>query len=176
MRVQAGIGTVQDAQVHGPAVVAAGNHFIERRIQQAGQTLSAHLRVTGQGGPACCHVSTVGGSKTLRRAHLAIVKNAALHIAAAIDRCQLPSTKVTSGLAHHARSVGIHRLKGGDALPVRRGVEPVLDNEGHVGQGRGVVTGIAHADSLETGTRFPEKRAFSAGIYLVPDSFIFETV
>jgi len=139
MRVQAGIGAVQDARIHGPAMVGRGQHFVQRGVQQLGQALAASVGGAGQCGPACLHEGCIGGGKAVGRAHPALLQAAALQVGRAVERGQHVGAKAPGRLDHHIGRLLVQGFMGRHAAPVALGAQPVLLDEADVLQRRLVV-------------------------------------
>ncbi len=68
--LQALVGAVRQARVHGPGLVRRVQHFIERIVQHDGQALAAVLRIASQGRPAAFDVLFIRFFKAFRRGHV----------------------------------------------------------------------------------------------------------
>ena len=86
--VQAFVGTVQQAGVHGPGVVGRVEHFVEHGVQHLRQALAADRGVAGQCGPTGFDKGPVRRAKTTRRLDLAVAPVAAFEVPGAVDRRQ----------------------------------------------------------------------------------------
>ena len=138
MRAQAVVGTVQQARVHGPAVVGRGDHLVEGGIQQHRQSLAAVRRVAGERGPAAVDKGAVGLAIACGRLHFTILPGAAFDVGGAVDRRQNARGELAGLLEHRASGVGVEIGEGRQVAPGRRRAQDIFDHELHVAQRWGV--------------------------------------
>ncbi|MNH21824.1 hypothetical protein D3C79_816530 [compost metagenome] len=83
---QAFVGAMGNAAVHGPAMVAGVDHFVQRSAEQQRQALPAVRLRAGQAWPAAVHITLVSLAKPGWRAHMAVLEPAAFAITGPVQR------------------------------------------------------------------------------------------
>jgi hypothetical protein len=109
VRVQALVGAVRQAGVHGPGLVGRVEHLVEALVHHHGQALAAVLGVAAQRRPAALDVLGVGLLEALGRGHLVggLVERAALGVAADVEREDHLGGELAALFEHRVDGVGI---------------------------------------------------------------------
>jgi len=107
--VQALIGAVGQAGVHGPGLVGAVEHFVKTLVHHDGQALAAISRITTQRRPAPGHKGLVGGFEAFGRFDVMglTVELAALRIPHGVQRRQDVGGEFPALFQHGGQSVCI---------------------------------------------------------------------
>ena len=147
------IGAMRQTGVHGPGLVGAVEHFVQRRIQHHGQALTAVFGVAGQCRPATFHKLGIGLLEAFGRSHLmrGLVQRATLGIAADVQRKGHIGRKLASLFQHRIDGVYIHLGVRGHLLIRLSDLEDLMHEELHITQWR-VVAG--HVSSPEVVARW----------------------
>jgi len=138
--VQALVGAVAQARVHGPSLVGAVEHFVKALVDHERQPLATVFGVAAQGWPTAGHVLLVGGLETAGRAHLVrgFVQRATLLVAAEVERKRHLGGKFSALFEHRIEGIDIGVGVRRASLERINGVQHFVQNELHVAQRRGV--------------------------------------
>jgi hypothetical protein len=146
VRVQALVGAVRQAGVHGPGLVGAVEHLVEALVHHVRQALAAEGGVGRQRGPAAFDELRVGLLEALGRGHgvRGAVERAAFLVAAQVERGQHLGAELAAFLEHGVDRVGVEIGVRGVALQFLGDVEQLVQHELHVAQRRVV---LGHGNS-----------------------------
>jgi hypothetical protein len=162
MCMQALVGTMAQAGVHGPGLVGAVEHLVEALVHDDGQPLPAVGRVHAQRRPAAFHVLGVGGLEALGRGDgvRGLVVVAAFLVAADVQREQHLGGELAALLEHLVDGVGVDLGVARHHLQLVGHVEQLVQHELHVAQRRGV---LGHGGCSFSQKRVQRRPFFLAG-------------
>eukprot|EP01022_Parablepharisma_sp_SALTPOND_P036533 TRINITY_DN997_c0_g3_i1.p1 TRINITY_DN997_c0_g3~~TRINITY_DN997_c0_g3_i1.p1 ORF type:complete len:1016 (+),score=293.40 TRINITY_DN997_c0_g3_i1:1785-4832(+) len=138
MRGQAGIGAMQQARIHGPAMVGGAEHFIEDAIEDMRQALAAVLRRAGKGRPASVAELRIGAGKTGGRMHRAVVEATAFAVTAGVQGRDDLGGEAAGFFQHLGHQGAVELGMRGQAAQDLRGLQDFIEDEGKVTQRRGI--------------------------------------
>jgi hypothetical protein len=153
---QALVGAVQKAGRHGPAVVGAAEHLVQRGLQHRRQALAAVFRCAGQRRPAGLPEGLVGVPKPRCHGDAACFKARADLIPIPVQGRDHLADELAGLIEHLAHQVRVHLGESAQGLELCRGLQDLRQDEGHV-VGAGLVRvhvatqNIASEDHLTLG-------------------------
>ncbi|MPN10000.1 hypothetical protein SDC9_157293 [bioreactor metagenome] len=132
--VQRFVCAMRQAGVHGPRLVGAVEHFVQRRVHHERQALTAVVGVARQRWPAAFHELLVGLLEALGRRHLvgALVERAALFVAADVEREGHVGGELAGLFQHRVHGVGVDFGIRLHLLVVLGDLEDLMHEELHV--------------------------------------------
>ena len=131
MRRERIVGAVAKAGIDGEREIGAGEHLLERDVDQFRQALAAPLGGGGDPGPAAGAERRVGRLESPRRSHDAVLVGAALLVAGAVQRRELALGKLGRLLEHAVDQLG-RGLLAAWQLGERLRTQQLVQDEPHV--------------------------------------------
>jgi hypothetical protein len=140
--LQALVGAVRQARVHGPGLVGRVQHLVEGVVQSHRQALAAVFRIAGQRRPAAFDVLLIRFLEALRRGHGlgGGVEVAAFAVAGVVQREQHFLRELRAFFQHLVDDVGVDFLVGRQVLEFFGDVEELMQHELHIPDWRDVLT------------------------------------
>ena len=142
VRMQGIVGAVGQTRIHGPGLVGAVEHLVDRLIQRHGQALAAVVGVAGQRGPTTGHELAIGVGKTRRRGHgMGLrVQRAADLVALAVEREQHLGRELAALFEHCVDGVSVQLGMCRHGLERLFDLQHFVKHKLHIAQRRGVLT------------------------------------
>ncbi len=140
VRVQAFIGAVRQARIHGPGLIGRIHHLVQGVVDEHRQALATVLGVAGQRRPTGFDILPIGLLETLGRGHHAVLPLATLGVAALVQREDHFGAELAGFLEHLVDGLGIEIRMLGQILQFALDVEELVHHKLHVAQRRYVLS------------------------------------
>ncbi|MNN49759.1 hypothetical protein D3C81_1643080 [compost metagenome] len=134
--------TAAQRGVHGPGMVGAEQHVVDRAGERPRQTLAAKFLRFFQGHPAVLGKLVVSGGEAGRGGDIAVLPVAAVLVTDPVERRQDLFGEACAFFENGVQRLAVHRLATLQLLVVARQVEQFMDDEAQVAHG-GLVAGHA---------------------------------
>ena len=140
MRMQALVGTVREARIHRPRLIAGIPEFVARLIDHQWQPLAAVFRVAGKCSPSSLNKLLVGRFKARGRGHCmgCDVELATLDVAGLVEREDHFRGELAALLQNRHDGVDVVVSMRRQRSEFGRNIKQLLHHKTHIAKGRGI--------------------------------------